>query len=292
MKFHLSSWLIAAASFSSFHPTSVDAAVAGIRGKDKKQRRVLQGNRPAKYLVQDIQYEHDESGRRLRQDDQPDEIDTVELEDGLIYTVEGKVPHGWTVSGQDIILPTGTVINDDTATIILPNAAGNDRLLEGEGDAVPKVESALTEEQQRNLSELNRQRQLAQVTGDKSVLAVKIVLSDGQYGSSESYLECKVFGTSNGSDCGDTYHLANAYRDCSYNKLRFNKAADKTSGIGNVSNISNGVVTVTLPTTSISEGDGPVRNAVTNALNTAFGSATSLANHLMYCLPPNTMNGK
>jgi hypothetical protein len=291
MKFHLSSWLIAAASFSSFHPTSVDAAVAGIRGKDKQQRRVLQGNRPAKYLVQDIQYEHDESGRRLKQD-RPHEIDTVELENGLIYTVEGKVPHGWTVSGQDIKLPTGTVINDDTATIILPNAAGNDRLLEGEGDAVPKVESALTEEQQRNLSELNRQRQLAQVTGDKSVLAVKIVLSDGQYGFDESYLECKVFGTSNGSNCGDTYHLTNAYRDCSYNKLRFNKAADKTSGNGDVSDISNGVVTVTLPTHSTSEGDGVVRNLVTNALITAFGSATSLADHLMYCLPPSTMNGK
>ncbi|KAL7457308.1 hypothetical protein ACHAWC_008828, partial [Mediolabrus comicus] len=290
MKFHLSSWLIAAASFSSFHPTSVDAAVAGIRGKDKQQRRVLQGNRPAKYLVQDIQYEHNESGRRLKQD-QPHKIDTVELENGLIYTVEGKVPHGWTVSGQDIKLPTGTVINDDTATIILPNAAGNGRLLEGEGDAVPKVESALTKEQQRNLSELNRQRQLAQVTGDKSVLAVKIVLSDGQYGFDDSYLECKVFGTSNGSNCGDTYHLANAYRDCSYNKLRFNKAADKTSGNGNVSNISNGVVTVTLPTTSTSQGDGTVRNAVTSALNTAFGSATSLADHLMYCLPPNTMSG-
>ena len=288
MKFHLSSWLIAAASFSSFHPTSVDAAAAGIRGKDKQQRRVLQGNRPSKYLIQDIQYEEGESGRRLRKDDQPHEIDTVELEDGLMYTVVGKVPPGWIISGQDITLPKGAVIDDDAATITLPNS---DRLLEGEGDAVPKVESALTEEQQRNLSELNRQRQLA-VTGDKSVLAVKIVLSDGQYGSSESYLECKVFGTSNGSNCGDTYHLANAYRNCSYNKLRFNKAEDATSGSGTVSDISNGVVTVTLPGYSTTDGDGVVRNEVTKALNAAFGSATSLADHLMYCLPPNTMNGK
>lgn len=179
---------------------------------------------------------------------------------------------------------------NETATITLPNN-GSGRLLEGEGDAAPKVESALTKDQERNLSELNRQ--LAVVTGEKSVLAVKIVLSDDEYRSTDSYLECKVFGTSNGADCGDTYHLTNAYSDCSYGKLQFKKAAPRTdSSLSTVTSISNGVVTVTLSGYSTSQGDGTVRNAVTSALNTAFGSATSLADHLMYCMPPGTMSGE
>mmetsp|Transcript_23984 Transcript_23984/g.47645 ORF Transcript_23984/g.47645 Transcript_23984/m.47645 type:complete len:619 (-) Transcript_23984:88-1944(-) len=289
MKLRIAACLLASIAFSFS-----TANAAGVRGKDsntsKQQRRVLQGNTPAKYLVQDIQYEHDESGRRLNLfQNLPEKLDTVELEDGLIYTVAGGfVPPGWTVSGQDIFLPPSTIIDDATATITLPNS-GSDRLLEGDA-YVPEVESTITEDQERNLSELRRQ--MAVVTGQKTVLAVKIVVSDGAYGFDPSYLECKVFGTTNGSEsnCNDSYHLTNGYSECSYGKLTLTKAAART-GSGNVSSISNGVVTVTLPTTSTTAGDGTVRNAVTSALNSAFGSATSLADHLMYCLPPNTMNG-
>ena len=285
MKLRLAAWLLSSTAFS----LSSTVSAAGVRGKEKQQRRVLQGSQPATYLIQDIQYEHDDSGRRLNLfENLPERLDTVELEDGLIYTVNGFVPPGWTVSGQGVFLPPSTIIDDETATITLPNNGG-DRLLEG--DALePKVD-ALTEDQERNLSELRRQ--MAVVTGQKSVLAVKVVASDGQYGSSAAYLECKVFGTSNGSSCGDAYHLKNGFSDCSYGKLQFDKAASRSdSAISTVSAISNGVVTVTLPTVSTSQGDGTMRNAVTSALNTAFGSATSLADHLMYCLPPNTMNGE
>jgi len=290
MKLRIAAWLLASTAFSFS-----TANAAGVRGKDSntsnQQRRVLQGNKPAKYLVQDIQYEHDESGRRLNLfQNLPEKLDTVELEDGLIYTVAGGfVPPGWTVSGQDIFLPPSTIIDDATATITLPNS-GSDRLLEGDA-YVPEVESTITEDQERNLSELRRQ--MAVVTGQKTVLAVKIVVSDGAYGFDPSYLECKVFGTTNGSadNCNDSYHLTNGYSECSYGKLQLTKAAART-GSGNVSSISNGVVTVTLPTTSTTAGDGTVRNAVTSALNSAFGSATSLADHLMYCLPPNTMSGE
>mmetsp|Transcript_3716 Transcript_3716/g.5498 ORF Transcript_3716/g.5498 Transcript_3716/m.5498 type:complete len:621 (-) Transcript_3716:90-1952(-) len=289
MKLRIAAWLLASTAFSFSTVNS-----AGVRGKESntsnQQRRVLQGNKPAKYLVQDIQYEHDESGRRLNLfKNFPEKLDTVEIEDGLIYTVaSGFVPPGWTVSGQDIFLPPNTIIDDATATITLPNS-GSDRLLEGDA-YVPEVESTITEDQERNLSELRRQ--MAVVTGQKTVLAVKIVVSDGAYGFDPSYLECKVFGTTNGSEsnCNDSYHLTNGYSECSYGKLTLTKAAART-GSGNASSISNGVVTVTLPTTSTTAGDGTVRNAVTSALNSAFGSATSLADHLMYCLPPNTMNG-
>ena len=101
-----------------------------------------------------------------------------------------------------------------------------------------------------------------------------------------------MFGSNGANTCGDNYNLKSAYSACSFGKLNIIKAANKTSIKTTVTNISNGVVTVTLPTTSTTAGDGTVRNAVTSALNSAFGSATSLADHLMYCLPPNTMNGE
>ena len=302
MNLRLATWLLA--TTTALMPSTANAA--GVRGKDdqdKQQRRVLQEGQSATYLVQDNEYGHDETGRRLNLFGNrrgPEKLNTVELSNNLIYTVEGFIPPGWQRSGQDVFLPPATIIDDETATITLPNSNGNGngrgnnkgkgRLLEGKADVIPKVESALTEDQERNLSELNRQ--LAVVTGQKTVLAVKVVLSDAAYGFADSYLECKVFGTSNGGACGDTLHLANAYSACSFGKLQLGKAADRTTGSGNVSNISNGVVTVTLPAFSASQGDGVVRNEVTNALNAAFGSATSLANHLMYCLPPGTMGGE
>ena len=92
--------------------STINAAAAGIRGKDEQQQRILQRSQPAKYLVQDIQYEHDESDHRLNLfANHPEKIDTVKLDDGLIYAVSSLVPPGWIISGQDITLPTGTVID-------------------------------------------------------------------------------------------------------------------------------------------------------------------------------------
>ena len=266
-------WLLAT---TALMPSTASASAAGVRGKDKHQRRrVLQELQPATYLVQEIQ---NEVFRKL---------DNVELSNNLIYKVEGFMPPWWERSGQDIFLPPATIIDDETATITLPYPfEGISRLLEGKGkgDTIPKVESTLTEDQERNLSELHR-------TGRKrTVLAVKVVLSNIAYEFEDSYLECKVFGTSNGVDCDDTYHLTNAYSDCSYGKLQLGKADPRTdSDISTVSDISNGVVTVTLPNYSAFADDGVVRNEVTTALLEAFGTANGLADHLMYCLPPFTM---
>jgi len=293
MKFHLPACLVASAAFSFFPTVNAD----GIRGKESNQRRVLGRDQPATYLVQEIQYEHDESGRRLKLfEGRPERLDAVELDGGMIYTIVGKIPPGWAVSGQGVMLPAKAVIDDATATITLPNSNGNGgggggaRHLEGDAD-VPKAENAITEDQERNLAELRRQ--LAVVTGNKSVLAVRVIASDGQYGSTPDYLECKVFGSIGANTCGDNYNLKSAYSACSFGKLNIIKAANKTSLKTTVTNISNGVVTVTLPTTSIAQGDGTMRNAVTSALKSAFGvEANKLANHLMYCLPPGTMSGK
>lgn len=258
-------WLIATT-------TSSAASAAGVRGKDKQQRRVLQEGKPARYLIQEIDNDNEFWTR-----------DNVELSNNLIYKVEGFMPPWWERSGQDIFLPPATIIDYETATITLPYPFEKD----DDEYYFDDDDSTLTEDQERNLSELRRQ--LAVVTGEKTVLAVKVVLSDAAYEFDDSYLECKVFGTSNGVDCDDTYHLANAYSDCSFGKLQLKKASDRTNLYGShVSDISNGVVTVTFPHISTSDGDDFVRNEVTRALNQAFGvgSASGLADHLMYCLPP------
>jgi hypothetical protein len=139
----------------------------------------------------------------------------------------------------------------------------------------------MTEEQKRNLRELRR---LAIYEGDKSVLAVRVIASDGQTSSSEATISDSVFGTS-----GDPVNLASQYGACSHGKLNIVKPPNQSSG---GLSINEGVVTVTLPTTSTTTGDVTMRNAISSALETAFGvPAYQIADHLMYCLPPNTMGG-
>ena len=83
-------------------------------------------------------------------------------------------------------------------------------------------------------------------------------------------------------------NLASQYGACSHGKLNIVKAPNQTAG---GLTINNGVVTVTLPT-SVTAGDVTMRNAITSALQTAFGQPPyQLVDHLMYCLPPGTMGG-
>eukprot|EP00984_Skeletonema_dohrnii_P017327 scaffold7864_cov122-Skeletonema_dohrnii-CCMP3373.AAC.17 len=218
----------------------------------------------------DIEYERDESGRRLNLfKNLPEKLDKVELEDGLMYKINGGfVPPGWTYSGQDIFLPPSTIIDDATATITLPNS-GRDRLLEGDA-YVP--------------------RSRAQSPKIKSATALNSAVRWLSW-VRELFLLSKLLCPTVHTDLVQATWNAN---ECSYGKLQFNnnKATHGLCGYDNVSAILNGVVTVTLPTASTSYDDEEmITNAVTSALNTAFGSATSLADHLMYCLPPNTSFG-
>lgn len=121
------------------------------------------------------------------------------------------------------------------------------------------------------------------VLGAKTLLAVKIIAADSEYGFTEAFLSDSVFGTS-----GDVFNLATGYDQCSYGKLTFNKVPDR---VGTNVNISEGVVSITVPGVA-ADGDLVLRDQVTTEITNQFGeSPRDIADHAMYCMPPNSMNG-
>ena len=74
----------------------------------------------------------------------------------------------------------------------------------------------------------------------------------------------------------------------SYGRLTFTKASNR---LGSSTSIANGVVTITVPTNT-TDGDGVMNNAIALEFRNQFGvTISSVADHVMYCLPPNTMSG-
>ena len=131
-------------------------------------------------------------------------------------------------------------------------------------------------------------------TGTRTVLAVIIQDFSRNSGEqvptfSETTLSTEVFGSGGGQ-----VSLRSQYDACSQGQLMFDPVAGKTSGNTNLaSNISNGVVTVTVNTgCTTNTCDNTLHNAATSAINTAFGQQPyNIADHVMYCLPPNAMSG-
>lgn len=117
-------------------------------------------------------------------------------------------------------------------------------------------------------------------TNTRTVLVVRVIAKDRSTSFSEAALSDKVFGMN-----GDSVNLKSIYASCSHNALNFEPA--QRSGI------TNGVVTVSVKKIKTKKGDTKMNNAITSELNRMFGvsSPSQLADHVMYCLPPNTMRG-
>lgn len=134
--------------------------------------------------------------------------------------------------------------------------------------------------------------------GTRTVLAVWIkdtgrIAGEQQPGYTSTSLRNEVFGDLVDGGTSNVC-LASQYSACSYNQLNFVPTSARTSNApGIASDIVNGVVEVTVSTTCTNNAcDGTIRNAVKTALNNAFGvSAQNLAQHVMMCLPPNSMGG-
>lgn len=263
---------------SSNKLTTVNAALRGATESEQQLagHRILEEEVAATFYISEVEMEGhdlpatDGDDRRLRKlPGNSDRKLNIGLADGTFYEVKNAAGTGWAkglISGESKVgLPPGVIIRSD-GTVDMggkdpnpnSNAGGN-----GVGGPFHRdLES--TEEQKRNLAHL--QRNLATI-GDKTVLAVRIYVDDNQYGYTADVLSNEVFG--NGVD---NFNLKSGYENCSYNKLRINKATDRPNfNAAECSDpvctgISNGVVTVRVPGNA-SQGDGSIRNAVTAKLN-------------------------
>jgi hypothetical protein len=280
-------------------------AVASLRGNgnyvlhrhEEQGSRVLEASVVGTYLIKD-QSRANNRDRDILQTHIRDQTNNVELPDGRIYEVNNAMV-GWEISlqsGRDkVLIPEGTVIYSNGKMDVKgkrlskANQGKNGfvrRNLPGED-----VVEERTPEQERNLAALQSSRRLQK--GNKTVLAVRIILNDGAYShATQTGLSNDVFG--NGVD---TINLKTQYAACSYNQLTFNKAADRslsttvTPNVGDTA-ISNGVVDIRVNHNKAA-GDGTVVNAVTAEINRVFGvtNPTQLANYVMYCLPTGVMIG-
>ena len=132
------------------------------------------------------------------------------------------------------------------------------------------------------------ERSKSRFEGEKTVLAVRVVAANNKTTGLDEYsLSDSIFGIGI-----DKVNLASQFDDCSYGKLKFITAKDrsgKSSNSGNVG-ITNGVTTVRVPSVDVSEGTAVMRNAISKELNTIFGTTnpSELADYVIYCLPPGT----
>jgi hypothetical protein len=194
---------------------------------------------------------------------------------GMLYTIP-HVDKEWIqqkqsaeelFSGETMLdIPPNTLIDMETQTLQL--------------DFPPKLVNTIV------VDELFRKRRRlltrAKASGRKTVLVIRVQASNRATSLSETQLASDVFG-----DNGDVNNLRSQYMACSYNKLELSKAADRN---GRSTNIRNGVVTIHSGT-STSVGDGNMLNALYTQIRHQFSTDLSnLADFVMFCLPPGTMD--
>jgi len=287
--------LVAAVTLGS----SLSFAVATLSGNhgllhhhEERASRVLEAAVVGTYLMECHTYDRD------LQVNSHDRTANVELPDGRTYEVY-NAPVGWEKglrSGRDeVLIPEGTVIysngrmNVKGKKIIKKDREKNGfvrrNLIMGE-DVVER-----TTEQELDLAALQSDRRLQQ--GTRTILAVRVIVNNGEYNhTNQAGLSDDVFGNGN-----DPVNLKSQYAACSYNQLVFDKAPDKnmlttvTPNIGDTA-ISNGAVDIRVNHDK-SAGGGTIRNAVTTEINRVFGVSKPnvLADHVMYCMPGEVING-
>ena len=120
-------------------------------------------------------------------------------------------------------------------------------------------------------------RKLATLTGDKTVVGVRVVTScNDQTTANEAQLQDYIFD--------DAVNLAKQYKACSHDKLNIIKPSNRySSNTAIASNIVNGVMTVNINQCATGSVDVNMRNEITDAINSAFdvSSPTDIADHFM-----------
>ena len=199
-----------------------------------------------------------------------------ETPDGRAYKVQAadesflqaNFGTGIFISGE-----TDIVFDDGLLGPVLLDLDSNEILSEGPPTLVKKAWEYGT---RRNLI-------IPHITGDRTVLVVRVIAANNSTSMSEAELYDSVFGSEN----GDTVNLKSQFAACSHNKLNFIGIQNKE---GKDTDITNSIVTITvIESTDI--GGVAMQNKVTLELNKQFGVAhpSQLANHIMYCLPWDAM---
>ena len=120
--------------------------------------------------------------------------------------------------------------------------------------------------------------------GTRSVLVVRVISNDSSTTASQERLSYSVFGT-NTNDAWSV-NLRTQYAACSHNKLIFQPAKGQPRH-----NITDGVTTAILDKSTCGVSAEKVIVMVSNALEAQMGiSASRMADHVMLCLPPNTLD--
>mmetsp|Transcript_1253 Transcript_1253/g.2742 ORF Transcript_1253/g.2742 Transcript_1253/m.2742 type:complete len:802 (+) Transcript_1253:241-2646(+) len=297
----LTKLIVASALGFNFNSVVADAS-SDTRGSRKDSRRqllgaahhrILEKDQSGTFLMKDIHFEEDQPKVDASGKKKPHHTMTIELDNGLIYTLDNVDPT-WAESksgkglksGKDkITIRQGAIISGGSIDLQggAPEVSEEEKVVKGKsGKYGPAGGRQLeNDEEKRNLKRLHRQLQDSPTFGEKTVLAVRVVTTDDAYGYSEEYLSEKVFGTSSSVD-PNPMNLISQYNACSYNQLNFVKTTHNL--------VSNGVVTITVPT-STSQGKDVIVNNVTSAINEAFSTSSpnDIAAHVIYCLPPSAM---
>jgi len=297
----LTKLIVASALGFNFNSVVADAS-SDTRGSRKDSRRqllgaahhrILEKDQSGTFLMKDIHFEEDQPKVDASGKKKPHHTMTIELDNGLIYTLDNVDPT-WAESksgkglksGKDkITIRQGAIISGGSIDLQggAPEVSEEEEVVKGKsGKYGPAGGRQLeNDEEKRNLKRLHRQLQDSPTFGEKTVLAVRVVTTDDAYGYSEEYLSEKVFGTSSSVD-PNPMNLISQYNACSYNQLNFVKTTHNL--------VSNGVVTITVPT-STSQGKDVIVNNVTSAINEAFSTSSpnDIAAHVIYCLPPSAM---
>lgn len=188
---------------------------------------------------------------------------------GLLYRIptvdnqwiEEHMLSGALVSGETRLdIPSDAMVDPESATLLL---SGPPRLINEDTD-----------------NDGRQRRRLTQTTGDRTVLAVRVVASNDAFSKSEYQLSQSVFD--------DAINLKSQYAACSHGKLNFQKRPNLN---GRSTNVRNGVVTITVGM-PVQVGHATMVNAISQELVRQFGKTRdTIAHHVMYCLPPGTMHG-
>lgn len=117
----------------------------------------------------------------------------------------------------------------------------------------------------------------------KKVLVLRIEAADKATTASESELSDDIFGTD-----GDLLNLKSQFNACSYGQLQFEPLT--SNGIVG----TDGVYTVSLPTTIVTGGDdNAIAWAAVDKAEADLGDLlTNFADHVVVCMPPGTSDGE